>query len=78
MVAVVSRGVIPAAPIAIDGDTVPDHRIAVAPPPVLPVEKCVIVVPAAPDDGKSIFAAGLVLPALDDDHPVERATFCRA
>ena len=52
VVAVVRRGITPEAPIAMVGDTPPYHRIGVAPPPVLPVEKCVTVVPAAPLDGK--------------------------
>lgn len=75
---VVNRGVIPAAPIAIFGVTVPDHKIAEAPPPDLPVEKCVIVVPDAPLAGKSMLAAGETLPALDVLHPVDRATLTRA
>ena len=78
--AVVSRGVIPEAPTAMLGVTVPVHRTGVAPPPLLPVEKSVMVVPEAPLDGKSMLAAGETepAPALEVVNPVERATFCRA
>ena len=76
---VVNRGVIPAAPIAIFGVTVPLQRIAAAPPPLLPVEKCVTVEPDAPLDGKSMFACGLMLPVVDVVQPLpDRATFTRA
>jgi hypothetical protein len=74
---VVRRGVTPAAPIAIFGVTVPDHKIGDAPPPDLPVLKCVMVVPAAPLAAKSILATGDTLPAEDVVHPVERNTFTR-
>jgi hypothetical protein len=77
--AVVRRGMTPAAPMAIFGVTVPDQKMSVAPELVLPVEKLVIVVPDAPDDGKSILATGDVLPADDAVHPpVVRAGVCRA
>jgi len=77
VVAVVRRGVTPL-PAAMVGDTPPLHRIGEVPPPDLPVEKKFIVplppVPAV----KSMFAAGLTLPADEVVHPVERATFARA
>jgi hypothetical protein len=44
----------------------------------LPVEKCVTVVPLAPEAGNVIAAFGLTLPPDDAAHPVERATFTRA
>lgn len=60
------------------GDTAPDQRIALVPPPDLPVEKKLIVpLPPVPAT-KSIFVAGLTLPALDVVQPVERATLARA
>ena len=70
----------PLAPTAMEGDTAPDHRIAEAPPPDLPVLKKVIVVPEPELDGKSIFAAGEIVPPDPEAvvQPVERATFTRA
>ncbi len=80
VVAVVRTGVIPE-PVEMFGVTVPDQRMAVAPPPVLPVEKFVTVpLPPVP-------AAKLMLETGEHDagpvpetvHPPEvRATDARA
>jgi hypothetical protein len=79
VLAVVRRGITPEAPMAMFGVTVPDQKISVAPLDVLPVEKLVIVVPEAPLDGKSMFATGEVLPAVDAvQPPVVRAGVCLA
>lgn len=75
---VVNLGVIPL-PVTILGVIVPDHRIAVAPPPVLPVEKCVAVPEPPVPAGKSMLAAGLTLPPDDAlQPPVVLATLVRA
>ena len=79
VLAVVKRGTTPAAPMAMFGVTDPDQKMSVAPELVLPNEKLVIVVPAAPLDGKSILATGDVLPAdAAVQPPVVRAGVCRA
>jgi hypothetical protein len=65
--AVVRRGVTPE-PAVIEGDTVPDHKIVLVPPPLLPVLHCEIV-PAPPvPAGKSMFATGVMVPE-DSVHP---------
>lgn len=76
-VAVVSRGVMPL-PVEMFGVTVPLNRIAVAPPPVLPVQKCETVSPPPVPAGKSMLASGVHAP-LDTVQPlVVLATFTRA
>ena len=55
--AVVSCGVMPG-PKGMLGVRVPENRIAVAPPPVLPVEKLVAVPAPAVPAGKLMIAAG--------------------
>jgi hypothetical protein len=75
---VVSRGVTPALPIGMVGETAPYQRMAAAPPPDLPVLKSVIVVAEPVLAGKARFAARFVDPPEAADHPVLRATFCRA
>ena len=72
----------PAAPTAMVGDTSPDHRMGCVVVPVWPVEKCVMVVPAAPLDGKSRLATRKVAPlasaAVQPGDAVCRLTLCRA
>jgi hypothetical protein len=71
VLAVVSDGVTPEPLTTIDGVMVPVHRIAEAPPPLLPVLKLVIVVPVPPVlAGKSILATGDTLPPVTV-HPAE-------
>jgi hypothetical protein len=77
VVAVVNLGVTPL-PAAIVGDTAPDQSIALVPPPDLPVLKKLMVPEPPVPATKSMFAAGLTLPALDVVQPVERATLARA
>ena len=79
MLEVVSVGVI-VLPVAMFGVTVPDQRIAAAPPPVFPVLKCVTVSGAPVPVANVIVAAGDIEPPvpLAVDQPLERATFTRA
>jgi hypothetical protein len=53
VVAGVSRGVTPAWPTARPDAMMPDQRMEAAPPPPLPVLKCVSVLPGAPLAGKA-------------------------
>jgi hypothetical protein len=80
VVAVVKTGVMPE-PVVIFGVTVPDHRMALAPPPVLPVLKFVTV-PDPPDPaGNEILATGEVEAGpvpLTVQPPDVRATLTRA
>ena len=62
VVAVVSLGMTPAAPMAMVGVMSPAHKIGCAPAPDLPVENHVMVVPAPLLDGKSRFCPKLVAP----------------
>jgi hypothetical protein len=78
VVAVVSRGTTPVPPMGIFGETTPAIKIGAVPPPLLPVEKCVIVVPAAPLDGKSRLALSATDPPEAAFHPVDRNVFWRA
>jgi hypothetical protein len=75
--AVVRRGVTPV-DTEMFGVTVPLYRILVAPPPVGPTEKCVIVLVLPVQAGKSIFATGLTLFAVTVQPPLVRATETRA
>lgn len=80
VVAVVRTGVMPE-PVLIFGVTVPDHRIAVAPPPVFPVEKFVTVPEPPVPAGKLIFETGeqLAGPVPEIVQPLDvRATLTRA
>src|SRR5215207_7990354 len=77
VLAVVRRGVTPL-PTVILGVTVPEWKMSVAPPPVLPVLKCVTVpLPPVPA-GKSMLATGLTLLAVTVHPPVVLATLTRA
>ena len=78
--AVVKTGVMPE-PVEIFGVTVPDHRIAVAPPPVLPVEKFVTVPEPLAPAGNEMLEPGdqLAGPVPEIVQPPEvRATLTRA
>ena len=74
---VVKRGVTPF-PVTMFGVTVPLQRIAVAPPPVLPVEKYVTVPEPPVPAGKSMLATGETEPELSAHPPEVRATLTRA
>jgi hypothetical protein len=77
VVAVERRGVTPL-PVTTLGVTVPDHKIAAAPPPVLHVEKCdTVPVPPVPA-GKSMLATGDTDPPVTAQPPEDRATFTAA
>ena len=80
VVAVVSTGVTPD-PVTMLGVTVPLHRIGVAPPPVLPVEKFVTVPEPPVPAGKVMLETGEQLAGpvpTTVQPPTVRATLARA
>lgn len=74
--AVVILGVMPD-PNVIEGVTEPDQSIALAPPPLFPVQKNVAVPEPPVPAGKSIFATGETLPPVTVHPPDVRATLTR-